>query len=378
MSRVREDKLDGFGSDSFLDIIANIVGILIILIVIAGLRVAQQPVVLSTSAAPTSDGASNPAGRSRIVDPIALDPSFTVALKLPDRLPVDETPELPRVIEPDDKLVSNTVQLEEELNQLTARASRLKAEYGAQAEEARELNEQLAVARKNLNAMTAQLRARIDDETELKQELQKKKAELKELQRQLVDVETQSENVQVIRHRLTPIGRVVEQKELHFRVHQGRVSYVPIEELLERLKVQVQRQKNWLTKFHRHEGFVGPIEGFSMTYVVERQTLSFVDQMRHGSGLMRIAVSEWVLDPEPDLVSESAATALRRDSRFFHRLQQADGPTVVTFWVYADSFEAYRQLRDFAHQQGFQVAGRPLPEGIRIAGGPRGSRSSAQ
>ncbi len=43
MARSRSGDLD-FGSDSFLDIIANIVGILIILIVIAGLRVARTPV----------------------------------------------------------------------------------------------------------------------------------------------------------------------------------------------------------------------------------------------------------------------------------------------------------------------------------------------
>jgi hypothetical protein len=40
-----------FGSDSFLDIVANVVGILIILIVVAGVRVSRAPVVLSTAAA---------------------------------------------------------------------------------------------------------------------------------------------------------------------------------------------------------------------------------------------------------------------------------------------------------------------------------------
>ena len=38
MSRRRSSGDQEFGSDSFLDIIANIVGILIILIVVAGLR----------------------------------------------------------------------------------------------------------------------------------------------------------------------------------------------------------------------------------------------------------------------------------------------------------------------------------------------------
>ena len=42
MSRRKSDADQEFGSDSFLDIIANIVGILIILIVVAGAKVAQQ------------------------------------------------------------------------------------------------------------------------------------------------------------------------------------------------------------------------------------------------------------------------------------------------------------------------------------------------
>ena len=60
MSRRRPKGELQFGSDSFLDVVANIVGILIILIVIAGLRVSQTPVVQalatpSTAPHPESD-----------------------------------------------------------------------------------------------------------------------------------------------------------------------------------------------------------------------------------------------------------------------------------------------------------------------------------
>jgi len=115
-----------------------------------------------------------------------------------------------------------------------------------------------------------------------------------------------------------------------------------------------------------------------MKYVVQRQAMSFSDRMRYGSGLMRIGVSEWVLQPEPDAETESAADAVLHSSRFYRKLQTIDRPAVVTFWVYPDSFESYRKLRDVVHSQGMQVAGRPLPDGVPIAGGPSGSRSSAQ
>ena len=47
MSRRATQGETGFGSDSFLDIVANIVGILIILIVIAGIKMSQAPVMVA-------------------------------------------------------------------------------------------------------------------------------------------------------------------------------------------------------------------------------------------------------------------------------------------------------------------------------------------
>ncbi|MCA9085200.1 MAG: hypothetical protein KDA81_14145, partial [Planctomycetaceae bacterium] len=58
MSRRSAESSQEFGSDSFLDIIANIVGILIILIVLAGLKVARQntvPDLNSTVAQPEKE-----------------------------------------------------------------------------------------------------------------------------------------------------------------------------------------------------------------------------------------------------------------------------------------------------------------------------------
>ena len=57
---------------------------------------------------------------------------------------------------------------------------------------------------------------------------------------------------------------------------------------------------------------------------------------------------------------------------------QAKPDTVLTFWVYPDSFPLYRSLVDFAHKEGYTVAARPLPEGLRIAGSPAGSKSAGQ
>jgi hypothetical protein len=52
--------------------------------------------------------------------------------------------------------------------------------------------------------------------------------------------------------------------------------------------------------------------------------------------------------------------------------------TVVTFWVYPDSFALYRRVRDYLYEHDIVVAGRPLPEGIPITSSRRGSVSRGQ
>ena len=53
----------GFGSDSFLDVLSNVVGILIILIVMAGMQLSRTPILQGTaSGSPEQADASHHAG----------------------------------------------------------------------------------------------------------------------------------------------------------------------------------------------------------------------------------------------------------------------------------------------------------------------------
>ena len=52
--------------------------------------------------------------------------------------------------------------------------------------------------------------------------------------------------------------------------------------------------------------------------------------------------------------------------------------TAVTFWVYPDSFPAYRRLRDYLYDRDVVVAGRPLPDGTPIASRREGTASRGQ
>ncbi len=56
MSRKNRDNEQSFGSDAFLDVIANIVGILIILIVVAGVKVSRAPLITAPLNVPDVEG----------------------------------------------------------------------------------------------------------------------------------------------------------------------------------------------------------------------------------------------------------------------------------------------------------------------------------
>ena len=111
---------------------------------------------------------------------------------------------------------------------------------------------------------------------------------------------------------------------------------------------------------------------------VERRPVALVDELRHGRGMVRIAVTRWTIRPEPELASESIARALSSGSRFRTVLRASDPKTALTFWVYPDSFSGLRRLQTAAHKAGFRVASRQLPTGITISGSPDGTRAQSQ
>lgn len=196
--------------------------------------------------------------------------------------------------------------------------------------------------------------------------------ELREVQAQPPAIGSQ------IEHRITPMSRVVSGEERHFQLLHNRVSIVPMEKFKDRLKEQVDRKKDILAKTRQHHSQIGPIDGFVLKFVMQRDNLTGIEELRNGPGMYRVSVVHFEIEPQRDLVTETADQALTPGSKFYAALLDAPPDTTMTFWVYPDSFEIYGKLRKICHAENFLVAGRPLPEGVPIAGSPTGSRSSGQ
>lgn len=382
MSRRPQQAETQFGSDSFLDVLANMVGILIILIVLAGLRVARNPApkladIPTASAAASAEPESEP--EPDFIPPIAI------AADEPEPEPVVELPpELPEP-EPDPSPIAPPARLVAEADELERQREQLRSQAGETSREAELLRQRLATLKDEGQSATSALKARESDLTQRESRLQQFQANVDRQREHVTALLAEFETVKnsrppstELKHRITPVSRVVRGKEVHFRLSEGKVSLVPIEALEERLKTQLVRQKDWLAKFRTHQGTVGPVGGYSMNYLVERTSLTTVEQMRHGQGTFRLQVAMWKIVPEPDLELETVEQALKAGSRFHMAVNEIEPGSTLTFWVYPDSFTQYRVLQQACHRQGFEVSGRPLPEGVPIAGSPHGSRSAGQ
>ena len=388
MSRREAQNNLEFGSDSFLDIIANIVGILIILIVLTGVRISKAPVHLTDEAEPPL--------------PVELDdepkPPQIVSFDGAQHLQVEEqTPktvqnesihsgfkgwksvEDPRPVRrPSPQLIRRIEQLKQELRRLGSDIVRQESHVRKTVSLEQILRGKNDSILRRINADLYQLKDERQALLALNASVVEISTKFSELGRELEKENRVRPPVETIEHRLTPISHDVQGKEIHFRLYNGRIAYVPIDELIDRLRTQISQRKNSLLKYRRHVGEVGPVDGFRMSYVMVRQRLSALEELKHGSGLVRITLSEWQLQPEPDLETETAEEALQLGSNFIRALRLADADASLTFWVYPDSFELFRKVQQYAHTVGFVVAARPLPFGVQIAGSPQGSRSAGQ
>ncbi len=391
MSRRRPKGELQFGSDSFLDVVANIVGILIILIVIAGLHVSKIPVVFlppgtPLSDEPLSDSAHYARAKTHESEEVYKEPQTQeLTIQEPEEEPELEPepqampvrPPLPELVVPQE-LVEMTKELETVLASITKEELALAARVQQSSLQQVKLTERQKAVQEMLAVSTQQLDASKMRKAKAVADLELARKDLERLARQIEEIEDKPANVQTLEHKITPISRVVNGNEKHYRLERNRVSEVPVDELVSRLKDQIQKRKDWLVKTRQHQGQIGPIEGFNMQYLVRVETLSGLDELRTGQGGYRISLSNWQIHPEPETKGETAEVALRKGSRFYQSILGAAPDTTLTFWVYPDSYELYRKLQKFTHDHGFSVAGRPLPAGVPISGSPNGSKSASQ
>ena len=174
-----------------------------------------------------------------------------------------------------------------------------------------------------------------------------------------------------------PVSQPAGGDEFHFELRRQRVSYVNLNRLLELAKSDAQVRIRMVDRRGMITSEVGPVGSFSLTYVLGRAQPGIDELMERNS--IRFDLRGWEVVPASELRGETYEATRNRISQYSMAINRlTPGRSVVTMWVYPDSFRLFRQLRDELNAHGFSVAGRPLPEGMTIRGSPRGSVSAAE
>lgn len=204
----------------------------------------------------------------------------------------------------------------------------------------------------------------------------------KRLTEQILALERQPVPKRTLHYR-TPISRPVQSDEFHFELQQGRVAFIDVFGLLEEFSERREEIEKQLQGMWQVHGTFGPIGAYRMQYTVERERglLDAIADQGTPSGHQgfRYGLSAWKIEPVTSVRGEDVEDALQPGSSFRQLADRLDpGASAVTFWIYPDSFAAFRRIRDFLYERGITVAGRPLPTGIPIASSRKGTASRGQ
>lgn len=339
MSRRRE-AVDPPGQDSFLDVVANLVGILIILVVVIGAHAGQS----------WSDQANDQAIETEI------ESATNVAQQAKDEAGNRER---------------HNLEIEDRIKQEQAIATLRKAERDRillMVEAARSsLEEELQLQDEEKRA-----------DVELARQAQALNSQINDARRKRQALESQDVGPQKLDHLPTPIAKTVFTNELHFRLKNRRLAFVPLNELIEEMRNEWRVKADNLKFAKETVETVGPVNGFRMQY-----KLALVSQtVSTDYGTMRKEGPEFigfVMLPISDQLGTPIEEALQVGSEFEQRLARENPKeTTVTVWVYPDSYGDFGALKKWLYQRKFLTAGWPLTAESPISGGPNGYRSNAQ
>ncbi len=334
------------GHDAFLDIVANLVGILIILVVVLG---SQSTAVIEEIKEHLQD------------ESLTADSQYATD---------EQLAQLSRQAMRAASAQNDSIRFESLIKKYDAdidfkrRQRALIMDLLAEAQAAWEEKKQ-QLDQKATEAASRNSRFKVAQE-----KLEKLEGERKRL-------EDQPEPIVAVEHLPTPMAKTVFGDELHFRLKGNRLSVVPIDKLLDEIRSDFQRVAG-SSRNGQMEAAVGPVRGYIARYRMDknRGMVARGGQIQMATRIQLVGMSVEPLDePHGKPIDQVLASGRELDIELAGR---NPGATTITVWVYPDSFAAFRRLKEHLYARGFATAARPLPMDHLISGGPDGSRSNAQ
>ncbi len=333
------------GHDAFLDIVANLVGILIILVVILGTQTHHITEMMRSD--------SNTDQRRESTESLAsrsqLDQLGQAAMRAASAQ-------------------QESLELEAKLRRYDAQIAQLDAARGR-------LLDLEGIAEAAWEEVQSQLDQSKVRGARLQREIHETEAELATLAGTKDRLANEKAPLVAVEHLPTPMAKTVFGDEIDLRLKAGRLSVVPVENLMKEIKEDVQRMTR---KPGNSASTVGPFRDYIANYVIER-TVGRITQNGRTGMAMTARLGAVAFEPLSESAGQPIGEVLRNRSFLDVELAGRDpNATTITVWVYPDSFGELRQLKEHLYQRGFATAARPLMNGQAIIFSSTGTRSKAQ
>jgi hypothetical protein len=343
-----------FSFDSFLDVVANVVGIIIRLILVAWVGARSyssvQEILKQRHSAP---------------------PAAALTASLPaDPLELELARHRQQLAEAQARLLEQLRQL----GQVKSSHRQAQSQLTSLVHRRQEIDRQRTALDQVLYGRNANQHLQALTLSEIQQRRQRLQDEIQAL-----------EKLPPVTHTLhyrTPVSRPVYSEELMFECRGGRIAFIDIGGFLAEIKQGIEDKAKRLQTEWEVSDVTHPIGPFRLRYTVERLR-GTMDALTSDSGpaggSFRYGLSGWQVEAIASGRGETASEALAPRSQFRQIVDVLDPQqTVVTFWIYPDSFALFRQLRDYLYDHDLEVAGRPLPEGVPIMSSRNGTVSRGQ
>ncbi len=317
------------GHDAFLDIVANLVGVLIILIAVFS----------GTSAAMVQEA-------ERKVQQELLEKSDITAAT---------ESQLSELAE----LTSRAVEAHHDRDRLEQQARQFDAEIQLRKQERAALLDLQALAEAAWKEKKAELDQTIVEAGQRQTELDRVTETLAELRGEKMRLESQPAPVIALQHLPTPMAKKVYEDRIVLRMRNDHVSVVPTDALIQEIAKHVRRSTGGAGR-PQESGVVGPIRGYTARYSL---VVGKTSAMFHGA----------IFQPVQEPIGQTIEQVVSGHSEIESELAGRDpNSTSILVWVYPDSYRSLRRLKEYLYEKGFATAVRPRethePIGISVSG----------
>ena len=343
--------------DSFLDVIANVVGVLIILVMLVGVRASHRLIVAEA------------------------DPELpSTEVQHADFLQSDIKLDLASLKEQLSLAKKNLFAEEAALKQTATHILRINHETVQQDQHRNELAMHRALIEEDLEKRRKQLDDERQSQFDIQRQLVESQIQLDELTKEQLSLAAAPSTVEEVECVPTPLAKTVDGPAIHLRIKNGLVSVVPLEELLQEVDYRVPEIRRRLQTRSRVVETIGPLDGYRLKFTVAKRITDGAVTGPLVGQRQRVVLQQYAqILPTTENIGQNVEQALMPGAtlhKLLHAKQRENPPIVV--WLYTDSFDQFRPLKRKLWEMGFSLATRPLRPGTHIGASPNGTKSAAQ